>query len=156
MMYVYGRALEILRGGEEAHTPTATSSLSGDMLLTPEKSREVYYIDSAGTRKFIANMEEFKHLFLPWEQVIGRVPMGIIEAFRSLPLCYPWKKGEIVWLGVGRTLYYADKGSVLRPLANQEVLKRFNQTIADVKTYKDYAGPIFDSILMGSQINMHD
>eukprot|EP01032_Pedospumella_encystans_P024681 gene24681-27904_t len=131
MMYVYGRTLEILRGGEEAHTPTTASSLAGDMLLAPEKSREVYYIDSHGTRKFIANKEEFKNLFLAREQVIGRVPMGIIEAFRPLPPCYPWTEGEIISLGVGRTLYFVGKGGVLRPLASQEVLKRFKQTVAD-------------------------
>ncbi len=149
LMYVYGRTLEILRGGEEAHTPTAVDSLAGDMLLSPTKSAEVYYIHSNSSRYFIPNKEEFKHMFLAREQVIGRVPMGIIESFYPLPISYPWSEKEIVSFGKGKTFHFVDNGNVLRPLASQEVFKRFNQTISDVKIYKDYSGPIFDSIPMG-------
>lgn len=152
-MYVYGRALEILRGGEEAHTHTASNSLSGDMLLTPEKSREVYYIHSNGTRYFIANKEEFTRLFLAREQVIGRVPMGLIEAFRPLAIAFPWAEGELVSFGNSRAVYYVDKGCVLREMGNPRILRRFNLTMNDVKTYKDYSGPIIDSIPFGPKID---
>ena len=153
-MYVYGRTLEILRGGEEAHTSTAVDSLAGDMLLAPEKSREVYYIHSNSSRYFIANQDEFKHMFLARERVIGRVPMGVIEAFYPLPLTYPWQKREIISFGKGQSFYYVDKDHILRPLKNQQEFKRFNQTIDDVKTYKDYGGYILDSIPIGPIIGL--
>ena len=154
MLYIYGRALQILRGGDEAHTPTAMDRLFGDLAVSPEKSREVYYINSNSTRYFIANLNDFRDLKLAHEQVVGRVPLGVIEAFRPLPLSYPWKAGDLVSFGNGPICYYVDKKCNLRPLASVHVLKRFNLTFADMKTYKEYSGSHFNSMIIGPPIGL--
>lgn len=155
-MYAYGRTLEILRGGEESHSPTAFDSLAGDLLLAPDKSREVYYIHSNSSRYFIASKEEFtQRLFLTREQVIGRVPVGLIEAFRPLSQVYPWSEGELISFGNTRTLYHVQNG-LLRPLASHQVLERLHLTMKDVKTYKEYNGPVLNSLPYGLEIGMQD
>jgi len=152
MMYAYGRSLEILRGGEEARSPNALDNLSGDMVVSPEKSREVYFLSSNGTRYFVSSQEEFvQRMFLSREQVLSRVPMDVIEAFTPLPLTLPWRDKELISLSNSRTIYYVDRGK-LRPLASPLVLERLGKTAKDVVTYRDYGGPVANSLPYGPEM----
>lgn len=151
-MYAYGRSLEILRGGEESRSPNALDNLSGDLVVSPEKSREVYFLSSNGSRYFVSSQEEFvQKMFLSREQVISRVPMDVIEAFAPLPLALPWQDEQLISLGNGRTVYYVQRGK-LRPLANPQVFDKLNKTVKDVVTYRDYGGPISNSLQYGPEM----
>lgn len=150
-MYAFGRALQILRQGEEARSPSAQDTLSGDLLLSPSYSKEIYYVHSNNTRYFLPTLESFKVLSHSVEDIIHNVPISIIAAFGpDESAVYPWRNGDAVKFGK-RAVYYV-ANNVLRPLANMDVMARLQISNDDVKQFPDYIGTVFLTLPIGETI----
>jgi hypothetical protein len=169
LVYAFGRALEILQldqGAkhkskknqshsldEESEFPlSAVDSLSGDLLLSPENSKEVYYIHSNNTRYFLPSLDVFKTQSFMFDDVISNVPMTVIAAFGPDPQpSYPWQNGEAVQFGRLRTIFYV-YNSLLCPIANMQVFARLNVKFENIQQHALYSGPVFGTLPFGPEI----
>ena len=151
-MYAYGRGLEIVSHGEEAGVPSARDHLSGDMLLSPEGSREIYHIHSNGTRYFIPTLQTFNSRRFSLDDIIPNIPMDVIKAFPFGPGgAHPLADGTAVQFHKNRIVYYV-MGGVLHPIGSNRVFERLNLKYDEIVKDNAHTGNVFSTLPFGPTI----